>query len=161
MVSKRLSRCPVTRFWITLGLTILAIWLHELGHALAARIVGDRLGRRRLTLKPLVNLDPVLTGIVPLVTCLVTGGYLAVGMGRPFLLTGPSVAICVAGPLVNLALAVGAYSLGWTHFATVNAALLVVNLIPVKPTDGWAALNAWRITRRQRRSRLDTSGIAE
>jgi len=146
--------------WSTLGLTILAIWLHELGHALAARIVGDRLGRRRLTIKPLVNLDPILTGIVPLVTCLASGGWFAVGMGRPFLLTGPSVAICLAGPLVNLALAAVAWPLGFHHFAVINLVLVAFNMIPTKPTDGWAALNAWKVTRRARRVRpLSDAGL--
>lgn len=143
----------MTRFWITFGLTILAIWLHELGHALAARLVGDRLGGRRLTIKPLVNLDPILSLIVPLVTSLASGGYFAVGMGRPFLLTGPSVAICLAGPLVNLVLAAFAWPLGFHHFALVNLVLVAFNLVPTKPTDGWAAWNAWQITRRQRRAR--------
>ena len=133
-------------------MVIVAIWLHELGHALASRLVGDRLGRRRLTIKPLVNLDPILSLIVPLVTSLASGGYVTVGMGRPFLLTGPSVAICLAGPLVNLILAAVAWPLGLHHFAAINLVLVLFNLVPTKPTDGWAAWNAWKITRARRRA---------
>lgn len=152
--------CLVTSYaMLTLSMTVWAIWMHELGHALAARIVGDRLGRRRLTIKPMVNLDPILSLLVPLVTCLASGGYFAVGMGRPFLLTGPSVAICLAGPLVNLVLAAAAWPLGFHHFAVINLVLVAFNLIPTKPTDGWAALNAWKVTRRARRVRLSDTTL--
>lgn len=135
--------------WVTLALAILSIWLHELGHAYVAALEGDRLGGRRLTIKPLVNLDPLLSLIVPLVTSLASGGVFAVGIGRPFLLTGPSVLISIAGPATNLLLAVVLWIAGWPTAALVNAVLCVFNMIPVKPLDGWAALQAWKLTRRR------------
>jgi Zn-dependent protease len=128
------------------GIAIVSIWLHELGHAFASHYVDyDRLGSRRWAFNPLVNLDPVLSIILPLAASLVSGGGLCIGVGRPFLLSkAGGFRILFAGPFVNLLLMNTALVLGWEDLFRVNAALLAVNLLPVKPMDGWAILHNWR-----------------
>jgi len=135
-------------------LVVVSIWLHELGHALACRLVGDRLGARRWALNPLVNLDPVLSVIVPLGLSLLTGGWLYVGIGRPFLLSRADWRVIAAGPAVNLLLLVLGL-LGNPDLARVNGVLLVVNLLPVRPLDGWALLHEWREKRELRRMAIE------
>lgn len=129
-----------------------AIALHEYAHALAADLQGDRMPRAmgRLTLNPTKHLDPLGTLAIFLV------GF---GWGKPveFRLQALSsrrfgaALVAVAGPLMNLALAlVGAFLVGvllrvdgpllllrlFTLFASINVLLAVFNLIPLPPLDG-------------------------
>jgi Zn-dependent protease len=112
------------------------IVLHELGHALMARSYG--IGTRDITLLP-------IGGVARLEQMI----------ERP----SEEVAIAVAGPLVNVVIAVGlgvgmALSGNWTHFdgslaakLTVtllvwNVVMVLFNLIPAFPMDGGRVLRA-------------------
>jgi Zn-dependent protease len=129
----------------TFAITVGSIWLHELGHAIASRNTGDRLGARRWTLKPLVNLDPALSILLPFLTSLTTGGIVAIGMGRPFLLANYNWRVAVAGPFVNLALAVILFLAGFHRAAFLNLMLFAFNMLPIKPLDGWAMVQGWKL----------------
>lgn len=140
--------------------TVLSIWAHELGHALAAHFEEDRLAARRWTYRPWVNLDPVFSVIVPLASSLVSGGAFCIGMGRPFLLSRPNLCILVWGPLVNLLLAfwLAMWSLAFPSHndltwlaARINFTLGLFNLLPIKPLDGWAIYAQSRFRRQFRK----------
>lgn len=128
---------------------VLAIALHEFGHALAADLQGDRTPRLagRLTLNPLAHLDPVGT------FCLVLVGF---GWGKPVSFSPPSLRfkragaaiVALAGPAMNVVLAIvgaallvrlvpGTFA---SRFAEellfINVLLAVFNLIPIPPLDG-------------------------
>lgn len=118
-------------------ITILSVWAHELGHAAMSVASGDRLGARRWTWKPLVNLDPILTFLFVLASSLASGGVTAVGMGRPFLLERPNILILMAGPMVNFYIAVICFIGQFYTAAWINLSLAVFNLLPIKPLDGW------------------------
>lgn len=135
---------------------IVSIWLHELGHAAACVLTNDRLGSRRWTLRPLVNLDPIFSILVPVASSLLSGGAFCVGIGRPFLLSRSNVRVIAAGPAVNLLLAVLGLLAGNAMLWHINVTLLVANLLPVPPLDGWAiahALNDWKLRREVARER--------
>ncbi len=128
-----------------------AISLHEYAHALAADLQGDRMPRSmgRLTPNPMRHLDPLGT------LCILLVGF---GWGRPveFRLQALSnkrfgaAIVALAGPLMNLALAVvGSFLLtlaagtapDWIsqflfYFVWLNAVLAVFNMIPLPPLDG-------------------------
>lgn len=121
-------------------IAIVSLWLHELGHAVASRLYHDSFGERKLTWRPLVNLDPVFSIIVPIATAITSSGAFPVGMGRPFVLVKNRWQIALAGPLVNLALAV-VLAFVWPQAATINFALGFINLLPIYPLDGWVVLH--------------------
>jgi Zn-dependent protease len=128
---------------------VVAIALHEFGHALAADLQGDPTPRLagRLTINPLAHLDPVGT------FCLVIAGF---GWGKPvsfslrnlrYKRAGAAI-VAIAGPTMNILLAiVGAAFLARTtpgtytsRFAftllSLNVLLAIFNLIPIPPLDG-------------------------
>jgi Zn-dependent protease len=130
---------------------VVAVSLHEFGHALAADIQGDHTARLagRLTLNPLRHLDPVGTLAVVLV------GF---GWGKPVPFSPPALRnrrlgpaiVALAGPSMNLLLAIGAaISLGLLDldpllrsgrflllFLSLNVLLALFNLLPFPPLDG-------------------------
>jgi Zn-dependent protease len=144
---------------------ILAIALHEYGHALAADLQGDRLPRAmgRLSLNPARHLDPVGTIFIFLV------GF---GWGKPVEFRPQALAskrfgaaiVALAGPMMNLLLAIAAAFAYVLLFGTsalssdilvsrggevsdaiqiflrifldLNVLLAVFNLVPVPPLDG-------------------------
>jgi Zn-dependent protease len=139
---------------------ILAIALHEYGHALAADLQGDRLPRAmgRLSLNPARHLDPVGTIFIFLV------GF---GWGKPVEFRPQALAskrfgaaiVALAGPMMNLLLAIlaafayvllfgaaaldspvladpGAVELFLRIFFELNVLLAVFNLVPLPPLDG-------------------------
>ncbi len=126
-----------------LVITIVSLWLHELGHALAAKFCHDSYGARRLTLRPLVNLDPLFSFVLPLVSAVATLGHIALGIGRPFVLVKHRWQIALAGPLVNLMLAAALWAV-WPKAAYTNLVIGAFNLIPVPPLDGWWVMTLWR-----------------
>lgn len=128
---------------VTSLIAILSLWLHEIGHALASRYWHDSFGERKLTWRPLVNLDPVLSIITPIVTALATGGSFAFGTGRPFVLVKYRWQIAAAGPMTNLILALVLLPF-WRQAAYINAAIGMLNLIPLYPLDGWVI---WHVLR--------------
>src|SRR5271154_5501975 len=95
-----------------------SVILHEISHGWAARALGDDTAARagRLSLNPLVHVDPVGTLIVPAVMAL--AGYGVFGWAKPVpvntaRLRSPrnqAVLVSLAGPLTNLILAlIGAF----------------------------------------------------
>lgn len=142
---------PLTFFLLAVAL-IEAIALHEYAHALAADLQGDRLPRAfgRLTLNPTKHLDPLGTILIFLV------GF---GWGKPVEFRPEALAskrfgaaiVALAGPMMNLLLAIGAAFalvpllksgsdgvlvefLLW--FFEINLLLAVFNLLPLPPLDG-------------------------
>lgn len=102
--------------------------LHELGHLAAIRLLGGRVVKLRLT-------------------C--AGAELRLSAARP-LPPGRMMAAALAGPAVNLALAVGTARLARLGFgerlylfAGLNLGLACFNLLPVQWLDGGRALAAW------------------
>lgn len=136
--------------FIIIGIAlVIAIALHEFGHALAADLQGDPTPRLagRLKLNPLAHLDPIGTFMLVMV------GF---GWGKPVPFSehrlrnrrsGVAI-VALAGPMVNLALALVAAGL-FTRltspgrvqdlvflFLYINVILAIFNLIPIPPLDG-------------------------
>lgn len=143
-----------------LGLVVL-LTFHEFGHAWTAWKCGDDTARLqgRVSLNPLVHIDPIGTVLLPLLMLLVPGaGQFMVGWAKPVPvnlnnLPNPrvdDVLITAAGPLMNLILAVALMALaraGLTagstgmadicvQFAYLSLLLCFFNLIPIPPLDG-------------------------
>ena len=163
---------------------IFAITLHEAAHGYVARYFGDptawQLGR--VTLNPIKHIDPVGTILVPALLHVINAGFLfgwakpvPVDFGR---LRNPKrdmLWVAAAGPGANLFMAFAwacllklailmpdnAYSLPLAEMSragvTVNAVLMLLNLLPIPPLDGGriavsllpGAL-AWRFARLER-----------
>lgn len=124
--------------------TIVSVWLHELGHAAACVLMNDRLGSRRWTLRPFVNLDPIFSILVPVATSLLSGGVVCAGIGRPFLLERSSIRVLVAGPAMNALLALLGWLAGNAILFKLNVLLVVINLLPIPPLDGWGIVHGVR-----------------
>lgn len=144
-------------------LLVIAITMHEFGHAYVADKLGDRLPRAegRVTLNPLAHMDMMGTVILPILTIglsLKTGFPMVFGWGKPVrvLLDNPKtrrkvdmlstlggVSMNLAVALVSVLLLVSFERLGWRDFSEVaatsiyiNCVLFVINMIPVPPLDG-------------------------
>ncbi|MFA5242572.1 MAG: site-2 protease family protein [Sulfuricella sp.] len=141
---------------------IFAITLHEAAHGYAARHFGDTTAYMlgRISVNPLRHIDPVGTVLVPLVT-LALGGILF-GWAKPVPvnfshLRNPKrdmLWVAAAGPAANLVMALfwalvmkaglsmPENSLGLPMALmgkagiTINAVLMVLNLLPLLPLDG-------------------------
>lgn len=143
---------------------VFAITLHEAAHGYAARLFGDptawQLGR--ITLNPLKHVDPVGTLLVPALLLLFSKGAFLFGWAKPVpvdfgRLRNPKrdmLWVAAAGPGANLFMALAwamvlkttliapenAYSLPLAEMAragiTVNAVLMLLNLLPIPPLDG-------------------------
>lgn len=148
MLIQELLNGQYTGFVIAVIVIVLAIALHEFGHALAADLQGDPTPRLagRLTLNPLAHLDPLGSFF------LVIAGF---GWGKPvsfslrnlkFKRAGAAL-VALAGPAMNILLAiVGAIILArradgtLARFANdllqINVVLAIFNMIPIPPLDG-------------------------
>ncbi len=140
---------------------VLLLTLHEFGHAWTAWKCGDDTARLqgRVSLNPLVHIDPIGTVLIPLLGLFLPGaGRFLVGWAKPVPvnlhnLPNPrvdDVLITMAGPLVNLILAillVGLARVGvfvglpdmrdtCIDFAYLSLLLCFFNLIPIPPLDG-------------------------
>jgi Zn-dependent protease len=143
---------------------LFAIVVHEVAHGWVARQLGDDTAylMGRLTLNPLKHIDLVGTILVPLILILTVG--FAFGWAKPVPVNfnnlrnrrRDTALVAVAGPFANLLMAIA-----WALIAklasllpdsiamltsplilmsmfgiTINAILMVFNLIPIPPTDG-------------------------
>jgi len=146
-----------------------SVILHEIAHGYAALLLGDPTAKEmgRLTLNPVAHARAFGTVILPLGLLALTGGKFMFGWARPLPVQdhrlgnpGRDMAlVCAAGPAVNALLAlwcwlafealsitgIGPVVRPWlTTGMAINCFLTVVNLIPVKPLDGWHILNYFR-----------------
>jgi len=142
-------------FTMILVALVLSLCLHEFGHALTAKLYGDDTAQKagRLTLNPIPHIDPM--GLLMVV--LIGFGYAKPVPTNPLKFKSPSGewVVAVAGPAMNLILAIAAinlYLLGlqagveplrepgpyffFTYLAQVNLLLMVFNLIPIGALDG-------------------------
>ncbi|HUA66309.1 MAG TPA: site-2 protease family protein [Alphaproteobacteria bacterium] len=142
-----------------IGLVIL-LTFHEFAHAWVAWLCGDDTARLqgRLSLNPIVHIDPIGTVVFPLLMIFtVAGGYL-IGWAKPVPINlanfrnpkRDDVLVAMAGPAMNLVLAVVLVGLARLififgsedvtvqvlHMAQISLLLCLFNLIPVPPLDG-------------------------
>lgn len=146
---------------------ILSLTVHEWAHAASARALGDDTAERegRLTMNPVVHMDPLGTLLLPLVQ-LIAGGmvYFAWAKPVPFnparfrrdvsMSTG-TVIVSAAGPIANVVLAVAAaVAIGLLgpsiqpgllallgSMLVLNVVLAIFNLLPIPPLDGSKVLH--------------------
>ena len=141
-----------------------SIILHEVSHGWVANAFGDDTAKRagRLSLNPLVHVDPIGTLLVPALLSLGGVGFFGwakpvpVNVGRLRHPRNEGVVVSLAGPAMNVALA-AIFGLLFVHFARatvistqnfsvgaqilfyaslVNVGLCAFNLIPIPPLDG-------------------------
>ncbi|MCL2021146.1 MAG: site-2 protease family protein [Betaproteobacteria bacterium] len=155
--------------WITILIIaalpmLMAITLHEAAHAYAAFKCGDATAALagRVSLNPLVHIDPVGTVLIPGLMLLVSGGTFAFGYAKPVPVNFARLRnpkrdmrwVAAAGPLANLAMAIAWLLLHKqianppeSQFAdallqvcafgvTINLVLMLLNLLPLPPLDG-------------------------
>jgi Zn-dependent protease len=149
---------------------LFAITLHEVAHGYVADKLGDSTSRMlgRLTLNPVKHIDPIGTVLVPLVMMLLPGGFIF-GWAKPIPVNTRNLKnprkdmalVAVAGPLANLAMAIGwGAFIVLSHLAPnlgiqqglqemavagvlINILLMVLNLIPLPPLDGGRVLSGF------------------
>ena len=152
---------------IIIVIVVFSISLHELAHGLAAYWLGDRTAKDagRLTLNPIVNIDPYMSILVPVVLYLLGGPVF--GGAKPVPVNFNNLKwrewgmalVALAGPFVNFLLSlifflVGHFT-GWiygaggeivetifTQFVFANLGFMIFNLLPIPPLDGSRVLYA-------------------
>jgi Zn-dependent protease len=145
-------------FFLSIGLLLIAMSIHEFAHAWVAYRCGDNTAKimGRLSLNPLSHIDPIGTIIMPLFLFIATRGRFIFGAAKPvpinyWLLKNPKrdiIWIGMSGPCANIMMA---YILGLIlryiapntilkilikELAVISLVLGIFNLIPIPPLDG-------------------------
>lgn len=142
-----------------IGLVTL-LTFHEFAHAWVAWMCGDDTAqsRGRLSLNPVVHIDPIGTVLFPLLMIFSPIGGFLIGWAKPVPINlanlrhpvRDDVLIAMAGPAMNLVLAVvlvglariayafhsDATAIQILNFASLSLLLCFFNLIPIPPLDG-------------------------
>lgn len=148
----------IISFCILFGLLLIAMIVHEFAHGWVAYKRGDPTAKLsgRLTLNPLVHIDPFWTLLFPLMLFITTGGRFVFGAAKPvpinyWALKNPKkdiIWIGLSGPLANLILAFavaqilkyiipsGIIASLLYELLSINVILAIFNLIPIPPLDG-------------------------
>ena len=142
-----------------IGLVVL-LTFHEFAHAWVAWLCGDDTARLqgRLSLNPIVHIDPIGTVLFPLLMIFTRIGGFLIGWAKPVPINlanlrhpmRDDILIALAGPAMNLVLAVVLVALARIIFmfgsvviteevlnlASLSLLLCFFNLIPIPPLDG-------------------------
>jgi len=111
------------KIWLALPYLV---FVHELGHAVAAQLLGLRW-------------RPVMARVHGLPIAPAVGVYLPSG-GLPAL---ADLAVATSGPIASLLVAAAAWRFS-PHIAVPSAAFGTASLVPIKKQDGWRAWTAAR-----------------
>ncbi|MDI6792719.1 MAG: site-2 protease family protein [bacterium] len=146
-------------FLISIFIFFFSVVIHEVSHGWVADRRGDPTARMagRLSLNPLVHIDPIGSIILPLLLIL-SGSHFIFGWAKPvpvnfYNLYNPKkdmILVSLAGPLSNFALAFIASTLlrlGIVDFSSTSGSILVLavvinlllavfNAVPIPPLDG-------------------------
>lgn len=157
----------VQQVLLLVGVLVPSVILHEVAHGWVALRFGDATAKDagRLTLNPVPHIDPFGTLLLPAILAFAGGGV--IGYAKPVPVNpnrmrrprDHGLVVSLAGPAVNVVLAVGAaYGLralaagagpdgpspllvdAFVYFGLVNIVLAAFNLIPIPPLDGSAVI---------------------
>jgi len=142
-------------YWLLL---MLVVSIHEFAHSWVAYRCGDTTPKLmgRLSLNPLVHIDPLATLLMPFFLFIITKGRFIFGAAKPvpinhWLLRNPKrdiIWIGIAGPLANILLAFfiglmirfipsqSLLTIILNYLAVISLILGIFNLIPIPPLDG-------------------------
>lgn len=142
---------------------VIVITVHEFSHAWMGHVLGDVTAKRegRLSLNPLVHIDPFLTLFLPIML-IILGAPVVFGAAKPVPFNPYAVRygkwgaalVAFAGPASNLIMATfvaiwyriftpaGLAGDFLLSFVIVNLGFFVFNMIPIPPLDGSRVLYA-------------------